>query len=74
MIKNKNELEFVIFCIENIAIRLGISAEKIYDIFTKKSDILSDYIVANYEALHTQDKEYIIDDILSVMKVKGIKI
>ena len=73
MIKNINELEFVIFCIENIALRLKINAEKVYDIL-QNSGILNKYIVANYEILHTQDKEYIIDDILSVMKMKGIQI
>lgn len=73
MIKNINELEFAIFCIENIALRLKINAEKVYDIL-QSSGILNKYIVANYEILHTQDKEYIIDDILSVMKMKGIQI
>lgn len=48
-----DELEFTIFCIENVARRLRISAEKIYDALTQKSDILNEYIVPNYEILHT---------------------
>lgn len=29
-IKNRDELEFTIFCIESIAIRLGVSAQRVY--------------------------------------------
>jgi len=32
-----NELELAIFCIENVAIKLGVSAENVYDAFTKKA-------------------------------------
>ena len=28
-IKNSNELEFAVFCIENVAAKLGVGAEKI---------------------------------------------
>ena len=72
-IKNPKELEFVIFCIENIAEKLGVDAEKIYDAFMQK-DILNGYIVPEYEILHTQSKEYIIEEILEVMKERGVKI
>lgn len=34
-----NELEFAIFCIENIAIRLDVSGKKVYETLSKKSDI-----------------------------------
>lgn len=30
-IHNADELSFAIFCIENVAINLGVSAEKVYD-------------------------------------------
>ncbi len=66
------ELEFVIFCIENVAAKLGVGAEKVYDALTEKSDILNDYIIPEYEILHTQGKEYIVDDIIEVMKERGV--
>lgn len=74
MIKNRKELEFVIFCVENTAIRLGVSAEKVYEVLTAESDILNKYIVPSYDVLHTQDKNYIIDDILDVMKERGVSV
>ena len=39
---------------------------------TEKSDILNDYIIPEYEILHTQGKEYIVDDIIEVMKERGV--
>ena len=71
-IEKSRELEFAIFCIENIAAKLGVSAEKVYDALTEKSDILNDYIIPEYEILHTQGKDYIVDDIIEVMKERGV--
>lgn len=73
-IENSRELEFVVFCIENIAASLGVPTEKVYLALTEKSDILSSYIVPEYETLHTQSKEYIVRDILDVMKERGVRI
>ena len=73
-IKNYSELEFVVFCIENVAARLGVNAEQIYEAFTEKSDILNGYIVPEYEILHTQSKEYIVEDLLDVMKERGVEV
>lgn len=73
-IKNIKELEFAIFCIENIAIKLEMEPQSVYHALAQKSDLLFSYIVANYEILHTQDKEYIVDDILRVMKEESVDI
>mgnify|MGYP001658198644 FL=1 len=73
-ITNIDELEFAVFCIENIAIRLGKNAEEVYQALTEKSDILSSYIIPEYEMLHTQSKDYIVDDIISLMEERGIQL
>lgn len=73
-IKNFNELEFAVFCIENIAIRLNKNAEDIYLALTKNTDILNSYIIPEYEMLHTQSKDYIVDDIISLMEERGINL
>lgn len=73
-IKNSRELEFAIFCIENVAAKLGVDAELIYQAFTEKSNILNGYIVPEYETLHTQSKEYIVHDLLDVMKERGVRV
>lgn len=71
-IKNTNELEFAVFCIENIAKRLGKNAEEIYRALTEKSDILNSYIIPEYDMLHTQSKDYIVDEIISLMEERGL--
>lgn len=73
-IKNSNELEFAVFCIENIAAKLNVNAERVYQAFTEKSDILNSYIVPEYEILHTQSREYIVNDLLEVMKERGVEV
>ena len=73
-IKNSRELEFAVFCIENVAARLSVDAKQVYQAFTKKSDILNGYIVPEYEILHTQSKEYIVDELLEVMKERGVEL
>lgn len=73
-IKNSNELEFAVFCIENVAQRLGVDAKCIYQAFTEKSNILNGYIVPEYEVLHTQGMEYIVDDLIDVMKERGVEV
>ena len=64
--------EFVIFCIENLAVRLQENAAAVYGQLTKQSRILFDYIIPNYEILHSQGKEYILDDIIEVMQEEGV--
>lgn len=70
-ILNHNNLEFVVFCIENVASKLGISGDKVFDLLNN-SGLLYDYIVPNYDILHTQSKDFIIDDIIKVMREKGL--
>lgn len=66
------EIEFSVFCIESIAEKLGIPGDEVYQMLTAKSDILDHYIIANYEILHTQGKEYIVQDIMDYMKERGV--
>ena len=73
-ISNAKELEFCVFCIENIATRLGINPKEVYTMIAEQSDILNDYIVPEYEMLHTQGKEYLVEDITDFVKEKGVNV
>ena len=46
-IKNSSELEFAVFCIENVAAKLGVDAERVYQAFTEQSDIRTDILPQN---------------------------
>ena len=67
-IKTLAELEFA----ENVAMRLNSFPEAIYRKLAIDSNILNEYIVPEYEVLHTQGKEYIINDIVELMQEKGV--
>lgn len=69
---NEKNIEFVIFCVEGIAEKLNIESKEAYKLLEKDSDIIGEYIIPFYEALHTQGKEYIVNDILEVMKMRGV--
>ncbi len=73
-IRSGKELEFAIFCIENIAQRLQVDAQRVYAALTGQSDILHSYIVPEYDVLHTQSRDYIVDDILQVMHERGVAV
>ena len=68
------ELEFAIFCIENVASRLNVDAQTVYATLTEQTDILNGYIIPEYEVLHTQSKDYIVDDIIDIMRERGVKL
>ena len=71
-ISNANELEFAIFCIENVAAELKADPRKVYEAFAEESNILYGYIIPEFEMLHTQSKEYIVRELLEVMEEKEV--
>ena len=70
--KDGKELEFSIFCIENVANFLKRDAREVYKMLTEDSNILNSYIIPEYEMLHTQGKEYIVNDIIEYMRERGV--
>lgn len=71
---DNKELEFAIFCIENVADKLNIDATKVYSMLTEQTNILNEYIIPEYEILHMQNKDYIVDDIIEIVKERGVEI
>lgn len=63
---------FAVFCIEQVADELNIQGNKLYKIFTEDSDILDSYIIPHYDVLHTQSRDWIVEDIVGIAKAKGL--
>ena len=55
----------------SLADALKMSAGKVYGML-RSSGILTEYLLPGYEVLHTFSKEYIVDDLISYMKEKGV--
>ena len=59
------------FCISNVASALGRSLREVYRSM-RDGNIIDGYIVPCYDVLHTFSKEYIVEDIISLMQKKGV--
>lgn len=67
-------IEFAVFCIESLAEHLHKQGDHVYKLLTEQTDILYDYIIPGYEILHTQDKGYIVNDLMEVLKKQGVAV
>ena len=67
-------LEFAVFCIENVAKKLEVDGTVAYDMLAVQTDVLQNYIIPCYDVLHTQGKEYIVNDLIDMLKAKGVSL
>lgn len=59
--KEKDIALFIAFCIEEYAADKGMSGEEVLDMFTKYG--VTDYLNKCFEPLHTQGRQWLIDEI-----------
>ena len=57
----KEVFEFYTYCLENYAIRQQISGMRAWVLFKESS--ADEYVIDNYDLLHTQGMDYVLDDI-----------
>jgi transcription termination factor Rho len=72
MIELNNEervIEFLSFCIENFKVKHSMSGKDVAILF-KQSGVL-EFVSNGYEVLHTQGKEYILEEIDIFLKNRG---
>ena len=60
------KLAFVASCVEGVARRLGIPYIDVYERM-KRVDMIDKYIMSNYDVLHTECSEYLIDDVIECL-------
>ena len=71
---NEKVLEFTIFCVESLAEQLNMGSKKTYKLLKFDTDVLDHYIIPCYESLHSQSKHYIVEELIEVLKEKGVLI
>jgi hypothetical protein len=69
---NGDTLLFAIFCIESIAEHLNMDGTEVYKLLAGRGDILDTYLLEYYDALHTQSKDYIVEELVGLMKKEGL--
>lgn len=62
----KEVFEFYTYCLENYAISKRISGLSAWTVF--KESGADEYVIENYDLLHTQGLEYLLDDICRFLK------
>ncbi|MEE0885100.1 MAG: DUF3791 domain-containing protein [Faecalimonas sp.] len=70
MCKEK-ELDFSIFMLYSLASKWKKTPSTVYKILNS-TGILDNYIIACYDVLHTQGKEYLVEDITDYVQEKGV--
>jgi hypothetical protein len=63
MSKDQRATEFAVFCLENTAKRIGINPRDVL-LELKRTDGIERFLYPSYPTLHTQGKEYIVDEVL----------
>ena len=63
---------FSVFCIEALSDALSLPGDEIYKMLSEKSDILDSYIIRHYQSLHSQGKDYIVQELVEIMKQEGV--
>jgi len=72
MCKEK-ELTFSIFMLYSLADKWNMTPAAVYKILNS-TGILDDYIIPCYDVLHTQGREYLVEDITDYVKEKGVMV
>lgn len=70
---NEKEMDFVVYCVENLANYINEDSVKTFDILDD-NNLIEDYIVKFYDILHTQGKDWIIEELVEQLEERGIKI
>lgn len=64
------QLDFITYCVGNLSERLNMSASIVYKML-RSSGILDGYILPCYDVLHTFGKDYIMNDLIELLKKRG---
>lgn len=70
-ISNSDELLFSVFCVENVAERLGVPGGDAYRKLVQ-GNIINGYIIPYFDVLHTQGKRYVTDELVRLMRHEGV--
>ncbi len=67
----ENELSFSIFILYSLAEKWNKTPAAVYKILNS-TGILDNYVIAGYDMLHTQGREYLVEDITDFVREKGV--
>ena len=68
------QLYFAIYCITALSRNLNMNPDDVYELISEKTNILDDYIIKYYDTLHTQGEDYIVSEIIQLLKSEELEI
>ncbi len=70
---DKESFSFVVYMIHACANKWGKLPSEVYSVLSK-TECINKYLVPHFDILHTQSTNYVIDDIVEYLRVRGVKI
>ena len=67
----REELDFSTYCIGALSIYLDRSQKDVFNMLNE-SGVLMGYIIRCYDVLHTFGRQYLVEDLSSILKDKGV--
>lgn len=64
------KMGFVASCVEHVARKLGVPYKVVFDAL-QRCDAIHQYIVPHYNALHSQSREHVNEDIIEYLHSRG---
>lgn len=68
------QLYFAIYCITALSRNLNMDPSEVYELISERTNILDDYIIRYYDILHTQGEDYIVSEIIKLLKGEELEI
>ena len=70
---NHEIMEFVVYMLHTCANRWNLSPKQVYKKL-QETGCIDEYLVPNYDMLHTQGSEYLVDDIAEYLRIRGVAV
>lgn len=67
---NEKEMDFVVYCVENLANYINEDSVKAFDLLDE-NELIEGYILKFYDILHTQGKDWIVEDLIEQLEKSG---
>lgn len=67
---DRKELTFIVFVINSLAEAWKVQTRRVYEILVSLN-ILDSYVIPCYDVLHTQGRQYLVEDITGLVYERG---
>lgn len=67
---NEKEMDFVVYCVENLANYINEDSVKVFDLLDA-NDLIEGYILKFYDILHTQSRDWIVEVLVEQLEKSG---